>query len=76
MTDEAEIQKGIDRAYFVKKGMNRFNVWFARTRLICATEIEALFVNTPPYTRVKKNNAKIYMQVLSQKVQIIAPKLL
>ncbi|KFY20644.1 hypothetical protein V491_03552 [Pseudogymnoascus sp. VKM F-3775] len=32
LTDEAEIRKGIDRAYFVKK------------------EIEALFVNTPPYT--------------------------
>mgnify|MGYP001578396791 CR=1 FL=1 len=48
LTDEAEIRKGIDRAYFVQKGMIRFNVCFSRTKLICAAEIEALFVNTPP----------------------------
>lgn len=27
LTDEAEIRKGLDRAYFVKKGMNRLNVF-------------------------------------------------
>lgn len=58
LTDEAEIRKGIDRAYFVKKGMIRFYVCFSRTRLICAAEIEALYVHTPAYTWVKKNIAK------------------
>lgn len=48
LTDEAEIRKALDRAYFVQKGMNRLNVFILTTKLICAAEIEALFVNTPP----------------------------